>query len=122
MTIQASPLVERAGELLRQLAGPDALLRPDQAAAIEAVAGYRRHAVVQRTGFGESAPSTSSHPACCVTSAPSRPLVVSPLLATHARPGRRRGPHGRPVGERQSTNLDEWAEIALLAAGATSGR
>src|SRR5258706_367142 len=47
---------ERAGELLGALAGPDARLRADQAAAIEAVAGARRRAlVVQRTGFGKSA-------------------------------------------------------------------
>src|SRR5687768_18180123 len=52
----ALPSAERAQELLQVLAGPNAVLRPAQAAAIDAVVtGRRRALVVQRTGFGKSA-------------------------------------------------------------------
>ena len=49
-------LATRAGELIRALAGPEAVIRPDQLAAIEALVVDRRRAlVVQRTGWGKSA-------------------------------------------------------------------
>ena len=52
----AASIGERAHALLQVLAGPEATLRPAQLAAIEAVVGDRRRAlVVQRTGFGKSA-------------------------------------------------------------------
>ena len=52
----ALDLADRAQALLEELAGPEARLRPDQLAAIEAVVGEGRRAlVVQRTGFGKSA-------------------------------------------------------------------
>src|SRR5438874_6527790 len=76
-----APLLERAVELLRVLAGPEVNLRADQAAAIEAVAGERRRAlVVQRTGFGKSAIYFIA--TRLLRDAGSGPtLVVSPLLA-----------------------------------------
>ncbi|MFL6077274.1 MAG: DEAD/DEAH box helicase [Mycobacteriales bacterium] len=49
-------LREDAEEVLRRLAGPDAVLRPDQWQAVEALVADRRRAlVVQRTGWGKSA-------------------------------------------------------------------
>ena len=47
---------QRAAELIRTLAGADAVLRDDQLRAIEAVAvEHRRVVVVQATGWGKSA-------------------------------------------------------------------
>ncbi|MCX6492163.1 MAG: recombinase RecQ, partial [Rhodococcus sp.] len=52
----AGNLREDAERLLRELAGPDAVLREDQWTAIEALVVHRRRAlVVQRTGWGKSA-------------------------------------------------------------------
>lgn len=56
LDLTAPDLRERAEELLRELAGPDARLREDQWIAIEALVVQRRRAlVVQRTGWGKSA-------------------------------------------------------------------
>jgi ATP-dependent DNA helicase RecQ len=118
VTPDPNPLVERAGELLRQLAGPDARLRSDQAAAIEAVAGDRRRTlVVQRTGFGKSAIYFIA--TRLLRDAGSGPtLVVSPLLALmrdQVSAADRMGVRSATIN---STNLDEWTEIeASLAAG-----
>jgi ATP-dependent DNA helicase RecQ len=114
----SNSLVERAGELLRQLAGPEARLRADQVAAIEAVAGERRRAlVVQRTGFGKSAIYFIA--TRLLRDAGAGPtLVVSPLLALmrdQVAAAERMGVRSATIN---STNLDEWTEIeALLAAG-----
>src|SRR4051812_39978751 len=113
-----SPLAERAGELLRRLAGPDARLRADQTAAIEAVAGDRRRAlVVQRTGFGKSAIYFIA--TRLLRDAGSGPtLVVSPLLALmrdQVAAAERMGVRSATIN---STNLDDWDAIeAALAAG-----
>ena len=56
MTAPTGSVSDRAQALVEVLAGPDAVLRPEQLAAIEAiVTGGRRSLVVQRTGFGKSA-------------------------------------------------------------------
>ena len=118
MTIDANPLVDRAGELLRRLAGPDARLRADQVAAIEAVAGERRRAlVVQRTGFGKSAIYFIA--TRLLRDAGAGPtLVVSPLLALmrdQVAAAERMGVRSATIN---STNLEEWTAIeASLAAG-----
>src|SRR5438270_3098444 len=111
-------LLERAGELLEALAGPGARLRADQAAAIEAVAGARRRAlVVQRTGFGKSAIYFIA--TRLLRDAGAGPtLVVSPLLALmrdQVAAAARMGVRSATIN---STNPDEWAAIeASLAAG-----
>ena len=118
MTTETTPLVDRAGELLGQLAGPDARLRPDQVAAIEAVAGERRRAlVVQRTGFGKSAIYFIA--TRLLRDAGAGPtLVVSPLLALmrdQVAAAERMGVRSATIN---STNPDDWAAIeASLAAG-----
>src|SRR3954470_7422092 len=118
MTTDTTPLVERAGELLCRLAGPAARLRPDQMAAIEAVAGDRRRAlVVQRTGFGKSAIYFIA--TRLLRDAGSGPtLVVSPLLALmrdQVSAAERMGVRSATIN---STNPDEWDAIeAALAAG-----
>ena len=113
-----TPLLERAGALLRLLAGPGAELRADQAAAIDAVAGQRRRAlVVQRTGFGKSAIYFIA--TRLLRDAGSGPtLVVSPLLALmrdQVAAAERMGVRSATIN---STNLEEWDAIeAALAAG-----
>ncbi|MDQ1504664.1 MAG: ATP-dependent helicase RecQ [Actinomycetota bacterium] len=114
----ASPLLERAGELLRLLAGPDARLRGDQAAAIEAVAGQcRRALVVQRTGFGKSAIYfIATRLRRDAGAGPT--LVVSPLLALmrdQVAAAERMGVRSATIN---STNVDAWDGIeAAVAAG-----
>ena len=120
---EANPLVERAGELLRQLAGPDARLRSDHSAAIEAVAGERRRTlVVQRTGFGKWAIYfIATRPAARRRrrADPCR-VAVAGLMRDQVAAADRMGVRSATI---DSTNLDEWTEIeASLAAGATSGR
>ena len=118
MTTDTTPLVTQAGALLCRLAGPDARLRPDQVAAIEAVAGDRRRTlVVQRTGFGKSAIYFIA--TRLLRDAGAGPtLVVSPLLALmrdQVAAAERMGVRSATIN---STNPDDWAEIeALVAAG-----
>ena len=118
MTTDTTPLVDRAGELLCRLAGPEARLRPDQMAAIEAVAGERRRTlVVQRTGFGKSAIYFIA--TRLLRDAGAGPtLVVSPLLALmrdQVAAAERMGVRSATIN---STNPDDWSEIeASLAAG-----
>jgi ATP-dependent DNA helicase RecQ len=112
-----SALLERAGELLRALAGPDAHLRADQVAAIEAVAGARRRAlVVQRTGFGKSAIYFIA--TRLLRDAGAGPtLVVSPLLALmrdQVAAAERMGVRSATIN---STNADDWEAIEAALAG-----
>jgi len=113
----AGSIADRAQALVEVLAGPDAVLRPEQLAAIEAIVGERRRAlVVQRTGFGKSAiyfiatklrREDGGGPT----------LVVSPLLALmrdQVAAAERMGVRSATVN---STNLDEWAEIEARLAG-----
>ncbi len=78
----------RAERLLRDLAGPDALLREDQWTAIEAlVVGRRRALVVQRTGWGKSAVYFTRREAAAGTRArPDRHRL--PAAGPDAQPGR----------------------------------
>src|SRR3954464_10106873 len=113
-----SPVIERAQQLLVDLAGPSAVLRPEQGEAIEAVvAGRRRALVVQRTGFGKSAIYFIA--TRLLRDAGAGPtLVVSPLLALmrdQVAAAERMGVRSATIN---STNIDDWDAIeAALAAG-----
>jgi ATP-dependent DNA helicase RecQ len=108
----------RAQALLEQLAGPDAVLRPEQAAAIEAVsADGGRALVVQRTGFGKSAIYfIATRLRRDAGAGPT--LVVSPLLALmrdQVAAASRLGVRSATIN---STNIDDWDAIeAQIAAG-----
>jgi ATP-dependent DNA helicase RecQ len=113
-----STVAERAQDLVQVLAGPDAVLRPEQLAAVEAIVTERRRAlVVQRTGFGKSAIYFIA--TRLLRDAGGGPtLVVSPLLALmrdQVAAAERMGVRSATVN---STNVDDWAAIeAQLAAG-----
>jgi ATP-dependent DNA helicase RecQ len=104
-------LSPRAGELIRALAGPDAEIRPDQLAAIEAlVVGRRRALVVQRTGWGKSAVYFLAT-ALLRERGAGPTLVVSPLLALmrdQIAAARRAGIVAETVN---SANTDDWDAI-----------
>jgi ATP-dependent DNA helicase RecQ len=108
----------RAQELLVELAGPAAVLRPEQAEAIGAVVDDRRRAlVVQRTGFGKSAIYFIA--TRLLREAGAGPtLVVSPLLALmrdQVAAAERMGVRSATIN---STNIDDWSEIeGAIAAG-----
>jgi ATP-dependent DNA helicase RecQ len=104
-------LAARAQAHLEVLAGPDAVLRDEQLAAIDAVVAQGRRAlVVQRTGFGKSAIYFIATK--LVREAGGGPtLVVSPLLALmrdQVAAAERMGVRSATVN---STNLDDWAGI-----------
>src|SRR5262249_37918010 len=117
-TMTPSPVSERAQQLLTDLAGPSAVLRPEQAEAIEAVVADRRRALgVQRTGFGKSAIYfTATRLLRDAGAGPT--LVVSPLLALmrdQVAAAERMGVRSATIN---STNIDDWHDIEkLLAAG-----
>jgi ATP-dependent DNA helicase RecQ len=102
---------DQAQQLLTRLAGEDATLRDDQAAAIGALVDDRsRVLLVQRTGWGKSA-------VYWITTALRRAagggptLVVSPLLALmrdQVAAARKLGLVAETVN---STNVDDWEEI-----------
>jgi len=96
---------------LESLAGPDAVLRPDQLEAITALVEDRRRVlVVQRTGWGKSAVYWIATK--LLRQAGSGPtLVVSPLLALmrdQVSAAERMGLSARTVN---STNFDDWGDI-----------
>ncbi len=113
-----TPLADRAQELLRALAGPDARLRPEQLAAIEVTAGDGGRAlVVQRTGFGKSAIYFIATKLRREAGA-GPTLVVSPLLALmrdQVAAAERLGVRSATIN---STNVDDWSAIEeAVAAG-----
>ena len=108
----AEPWRERAQELLVALAGPDAVLREDQAQAIGLLAVERRRAlVVQRTGWGKSAVYFLA--TRLLRDAGAGPtLLVSPLLALmrdQIAAAERAGVRAATVN---STNRDDWDAVA----------
>jgi len=111
-------LRDEAERCLRALAGPDAVLRPDQWTAISALVSQRSRAlVVQRTGWGKSAVYfTATALLRARGSGPS--VIVSPLLAlmrNQIDAADRAGIHARTVN---SSNNDEWDQVyAEIAAG-----
>jgi ATP-dependent DNA helicase RecQ len=110
-TPSADGLATRAGELIRALAGPDAAIRPDQLAAIDALVVDRRRAlVVQRTGWGKSAVYFLAT-ALLRERGAGPTLVVSPLLALmrdQIAAARRAGIAAETVN---SSNTDDWEAI-----------
>jgi len=109
--MEPSALASRAGELIRALAGPEAEIRPDQLAAVEAlVVDGRRALVVQRTGWGKSAVYFVAT-ALLRERGAGPTLVVSPLLALmrdQIAAARRAGIVAETVN---SANVDDWEAI-----------
>lgn len=103
--------IDRAGELLRTLAGPRAELRTDQTGAVEALLAGRRVLLVQRTGFGKSAVYFLA--TRLLRDAGAGPtLVVSPLLALmrdQIDAATRMGVAAETIN---SSNPDAWDTIA----------
>jgi ATP-dependent DNA helicase RecQ len=102
---------EQAQEILEQLAGPQATLRDDQWAAIEALVVHRRRAlVVQRTGWGKSAVYFIAAKLLRATGhGPT--VIVSPLLAlmrNQVAAAERAGVRAATIN---SSNVTDWSEI-----------
>ncbi|SEH61988.1 ATP-dependent DNA helicase, RecQ-like [Mycolicibacterium rutilum] len=100
-----------AQQILEQLAGPQAVLRDDQWAAIEALVVHRRRAlVVQRTGWGKSAVYFIA--AKLLRAAGHGPtVIVSPLLAlmrNQVAAADRAGVHAATIN---SSNVADWDGI-----------
>ncbi|WP_062992792.1 RecQ family ATP-dependent DNA helicase [Nocardia anaemiae] len=117
--LTAPDLRERAEELLRDLAGPQAALREDQWTAIEALIVQRRRAlVVQRTGWGKSAVYFIA--AKLLRRAGRGPtVIVSPLLALMRNQVAAAERAGVIAATINSGNVTEWDEIHdRVAAGA----
>ncbi|GAA2147659.1 DEAD/DEAH box helicase [Kitasatospora kazusensis] len=109
----------RAEAVLRELAGPAAVLREDQWLAIEAlVIDHRRALVVQRTGWGKSAVYFIATALLRARGA-GPTVIVSPLLAlmrNQVDSAAKAGIHARTIN---SANPEEWDVIqAEVAAGA----
>ncbi len=109
----------QAQAILEQLAGPQARLRDDQWAAIEALVVDRRRAlVVQRTGWGKSAVYFIA--AKLLRARGHGPtVIVSPLLAlmrNQVDAAQRAGVHAATIN---SSNVTDWADVqARINAGA----
>ena len=111
LDLTAPDLRERAEELLRELAGPQARLREDQWVAIEALVVQRRRAlVVQRTGWGKSAVYFIA--AKLLRRAGRGPtVIVSPLLALMRNQVAAAERAGVVADTINSGNVTEWDEI-----------
>ncbi|HEX6678803.1 MAG TPA: RecQ family ATP-dependent DNA helicase [Actinomycetes bacterium] len=111
-------VAERAQALLGVLAGPEARLRHDQLAAVEAlVVERRRVVVVKRTGWGKSAVYFLA--TRLLRDAGAGPtLLVSPLLSLMRDQIAKAEGIGIHAATINSTNVDDWRRIeAELAAG-----
>jgi ATP-dependent DNA helicase RecQ len=119
--VTGEPTVEMAEHvqaLLTVLAGPSALLRDDQLAAIRALVVERRRAVVvKRTGWGKSAVYFLA--TRLLREAGAGPtLLVSPLLSLMRDQITKAEAIGIRAATINSTNLDQWRQVeAELAAG-----
>jgi len=109
--VEPDDLVAVATKVLRELAGPDAVLRPDQLAAAQALVSDRRRVLcVQATGWGKSAVYWIA--AAALRAAGSGPvLVVSPLLALMRDQVTAASRAGLRAVTLNSANVDEWAVI-----------
>jgi ATP-dependent DNA helicase RecQ len=107
---------ERATELLRELAGPDASFRPHQLEAVrDLVADRGRVLCVQRTGWGKSAVYFIATSLLRERSA-GPALIVSPLLAlmrNQIAAAERLGIRAHTIN---STNREAWDEVQELLA------
>ena len=116
MTTAATAIDDRAAELLRELAGPDAAFREHQLEAVrDLVVDRARVLCVQRTGWGKSAVYFLS--TVLGREAGAGPtLIVSPLLAlmrNQIAAAERIGIRAHTIN---STNRDAWAEVRDLLA------
>ncbi len=104
-------LAERAAAVLADLAGADAVLRPDQLAAIDSLVSRReRVLLVQATGWGKSAVYWIA--TRLLRSAGGGPtLVVSPLLALMRNQVAAAQKAGIRAATINSANIDDWREI-----------
>lgn len=101
-----------AERILRDLAGPDATLREDQWAAIEAlVAHHRRALVVQRTGWGKSAVYFIAT-ALLRAGGAGATVIVSPLLALMRNQIEAAARAGIRAHTINSSNREEWDDVA----------
>jgi ATP-dependent DNA helicase RecQ len=107
---------DRAAELLRELAGPDATFRPHQLEAVRDLVEERgRVLCVQRTGWGKSAVYFLAT-ALLRQEGAGPALIVSPLLAlmrNQIAAAERLGISAYTVN---STNRDAWEEVQMLLA------
>ena len=114
MTTTATAIDDRAGELLRELAGPDASFREHQLEAVrDLVSDRARVLCVQRTGWGKSAVYFLA--TALLREAGAGPtLIVSPLLAlmrNQIAAAERIGIRAHTVN---STNREAWGEVREL--------
>jgi ATP-dependent DNA helicase RecQ len=114
VTTTAAAIDDRAAELLRELAGPDARFREHQLEAVrDLVADRARVLCVQRTGWGKSAVYFLA--TALLREAGAGPtLIVSPLLAlmrNQIAAAERIGIRAHTVN---STNRDAWSEVREL--------
>ena len=112
--LSADQVETEAAELLGRLAGPAAVLRADQLAAIDALARQRRRVFVcQATGWGKSA-------VYWIAAALRRrqghgpALVISPLLALMRDQVGAAGRMGLSAVTLNSSNVEDWPEIERL--------
>ncbi len=116
VTTAATAIDDRAAELLRELAGPDAAFREHQLEAVrDLVVDRARVLCVQRTGWGKSAVYFLA--TVLGREAGAGPtLIVSPLLAlmrNQIAAAERIGIRAHTIN---STNRDAWAEVRDLLA------
>jgi ATP-dependent DNA helicase RecQ len=114
VTTTATAIDDRAAELLRELAGPDAQFREHQLEAVrDLVTDRARVLCVQRTGWGKSAVYFLA--TALLREAGAGPtLIVSPLLAlmrNQIAAAERIGIRAHTVN---STNRDAWSEVREL--------
>src|SRR3712207_2597958 len=107
-----------AEAVLRALAGPSAVLRPDQWTAIAALVEQRRRVLcVQRTGWGKSAVYFVAT-ALLRRAGRGPTVIVSPLLALMRNQVDAAAKAGIAARTINSANLQEWDDIeAEIAAG-----
>jgi ATP-dependent DNA helicase RecQ len=115
--VEPAALLAVAERVLGALAGPGAVLRPDQLAAAEALVCERRRVLcVQATGWGKSAVYWIA--AAALRAAGSGPvLVVSPLLALMRDQVTAASKAGLRALTLNSSNVDEWSAIEKQLAG-----
>jgi ATP-dependent DNA helicase RecQ len=114
---RADGVPDEAQRVLARLAGADAVLRPDQAAAIEGLVRDRaRVLVVQRTGWGKSAVYLVAT-RLLRDRGEGPTLLVSPLLALmrdQLAAAERAGVRAATIN---SSNLDDWREVEAALLG-----
>lgn len=110
-TAPTPEFTEAAAGVLHELAGPDAVLRPDQLAAIDAlVTHHQRVLLVQATGWGKSAVYWIATRLLRAQGA-GPTLVVSPLLALMRNQVAAAERAGIRAATINSANVDDWREI-----------